>query len=394
MQIMKKRIFIISIIIFSFVILIIQNGCKREDPLPDPEIKKDTAYKPTPYQINIPLYFPTQLNIPADNPMTVEGIELGRYLFYDGRLRGAAGPSDSLMSCGTCHLQQNSFVCGISAKYPNGHPYGVTGILTPHTMLPMINLVWCNTGLLWNGLIRPDNPTVSKRRLEDLVWMGVYAPHEMKSDSNKSIAMIQSIPGYANLFKKAFGTPEITFRRISYAIAQFIRSLISADSKFDRYLKGQVNLTDDERAGFILFVTEEGADCFHCHGGEGNPLFTTNLFYNNAKDSVFNDSRDRFAVTGNPQDHGAYKAPTLRNIEVRAPYMHDGRFKTLDEVINFYSDSLVMSPYVSTLMHKMNQGGAHLTPLQKSQLKAFLFTLTDYTFINDPKLGPPANMPQ
>jgi cytochrome c peroxidase len=224
--------------------------------------------------------------------------------------------------------------------------------------------------------------------------MGIYAPHEMKSDSLRSKAMIQSIPGYASLFKKAFGSTEISFKRISYAIAQFIRSLISSDSKFDRYLRGQENFTDDERAGFILFVTEEGADCFHCHGGDGNPLFTTNLFYNNAKDVVFNDPRDRFAVTGNPTDHGAYKAPTLRNIEVTAPYMHDGRFKTLDEVIDFYSDSLVNSPYVSPLMHKINQGGAHLTPLQKAQLKAFLLTLTDHTFLNDPKFGPPASLPQ
>ncbi len=381
------------LIVIFLCLLLVESGCKREDPLPDP-IKSDTVYKPTPYTISIPLHFPTQLNIPDDNPMTVEGVELGRYLFYDGRVRGASGPADSLMSCGTCHIQQNSFVCGISSKYPSGHPYGVTGILTPHTMMPMINLVWCNTGYLWNGSIHPSNSNVNKRRLEDLVWMGIYAPHEMKSDSNKSKAMIQSIPGYAPLFKKAFGTTEITFKRISFAIAQFIRSLISCDSKFDRYLRGQANLTDDERAGFILFVTEEGADCFHCHGGDGNPLFTTNLFYNNAKDSIFNDTRDRFSVTGNPQDHGAYKATTLRNIEVRAPYMHDGRFKTLDEVIDFYSDSLVMSPYVSTLMHKMNQGGAHLTPLQKSQLKAFLCTLTDQTFLNDAKFGPPVSFPQ
>jgi cytochrome c peroxidase len=376
------------------VLTILLYSCKREEPIIDDGSKKDTSYKATPYQITIPLYFPTQLNIPADNPMTVEGIELGRNLFYDGRIRGASGPADSLMSCFTCHHQENSFECGINSKFPNGRPYGVTGIFTPHTMLPFINLVWCNTGYLWNGIIEPSNTNVNRRRLEDLVWMGIYAPHEMKSDSLRSKAMIQSIPGYASLFKKAFGSTEISFKRISYAIAQFIRSLISSDSKFDRYLRGQENFTDDERAGFILFVTEEGADCFHCHGGDGNPLFTTNLFYNNAKDVVFNDPRDRFAVTGNPTDHGAYKAPTLRNIEVTAPYMHDGRFKTLDEVIDFYSDSLVNSPYVSPLMHKINQGGAHLTPLQKAQLKAFLLTLTDHTFLNDPKFGPPASLPQ
>ena len=115
-------------------------------------------------------------------------------------------------------------------------------------------------------------------------------------------------------------------------------------------------MTPDELQGFILFTTEEGADCFHCHGSDGNLLMTTNDFYNNGLDSVFNDSRDRYAVTGNSMDRGVYRAPSLRNIEVTAPYMHDGRFKTLDEVIDFYSEGLQASPYVHPLMHKSPMG--------------------------------------
>ena len=133
-------------------------------------------------------------------------------------------------------------------------------------------------------------------------------------------------------------------KNISRAIAQFVRTLVSADSKFDKYMRGEVQLSQQELNGFILFTTEEGGDCFHCHGSSGNPLFTTNLFYNNGKDTEFNDPRDRFSVTGDESDHGAYKATTLRNISLTGPYMHDGRFATLDEVIDFYSHQVKMSP--------------------------------------------------
>jgi len=242
-------------------------------------------------------------------------------------------------------------------------------------------------------LIRPENPVVSKRRLEDLVWMGVVATHEMYSDTNKARAALQNIPGYKPLFVKAFGTGNITFELMAKAIAQFIRSIVSCNSKFDKYLLGETSLTASESNGFVLFVTEQGADCFHCHGGEGNPLFSTYLFYNNGKDTVFNDPRDRYAVTGNPADHGAYKAPSLRNCELTGPYMHDGRYTTLDQVIDFYSEGLVGSPYVSPLMHKINAGGAHLTMQQKADLKAFLLTLTDNDLLTNPAYSSPVTFP-
>jgi cytochrome c peroxidase len=259
--------------------------------------------------------------------------------------------------------------------------------------MPLFNLVYQQNGYFWNGLIHPNNPNERKRRLEDVVWMGVYAPHEMYSDSNSAKAAIAAIPGYPPLFKKAFGTEEVTFERMAKAISQFLRSIVSCNSKFDKYLLGQTSLTQPELNGYVLFVTESGGDCFHCHGGDGNPLFSTYLFYNNAKHTVFTDIRDRYAVTGDPMDIGAYKAPTLRNIELTGPYMHDGRYTTLDAVINFYSDSVVWSPSVSPLMHKVTQGGAHLTPQQKADLKAFLLTLTDHDLITNPDYGPPPSLP-
>ncbi len=376
------------LLIISLMIFI--SSCEKDE---EPE----SPYKPTPYEIDIPYGFPTRLNIPEDNPMTEEGIELGRYLFYDGRMSGRTHP-DSLMSCATCHIQENSFECGIDhPEYTGGFTHGITGKPTPHVMLPMINLVWNESGYLWNGLISEDNPDPHYRNIEALVWMGIVAEHEMNSDTNRAKEVIQSIPGYPELFEKAFGSKKVTVKRMGKAIAQFIRTLISANSKFDKYLRGEVQLNASELQGFVLFTTEEGADCFHCHGGSGNPLFTTNLFYNNGKDSLFTgpyeDPRDRYHITGDPQDLGAYKAPTLRNIELTGPYMHDGRFARLDDVINFYSHDLVWSPYIDPLMHHIANGGVQLTPKEKEDLKSFIRTIRDEDFLNNPDFGPPEKFP-
>jgi len=362
----KKILYLLYLCVFIIFI----NACKKETPL------VGNTFAPTPYEIKIPLYFPTQIYIPSDNPMTVEGIKLGRYLFYDGRLGGRNDP-DSMMSCSTCHIQSRSFKNGQTCAY------GITGIPTPHCMMPMINLLWNPYTYLWNGKVN---------KLEDVTWMAIQAPHELNSDTNRAKALIQSIPLYPPMFKKAFGSETVTALNMGKAIAQFVRTLISANSKFDQYLRGEVQLTTQELEGFVLFTTESGADCFHCHGGDQNPLFTTHLFYNNAKDSVFTDTRDRYAVTGNPADIGAYKAPTLRNIELTAPYMHDGRFATLEEVIDFYSEKLVYSPYAHPLMHKLNNGGAQLTPSQKQALIAFLKTLTDYSFVTNPAFSRPDDL--
>jgi cytochrome c peroxidase len=353
----------------------------------------ETAYSPTPYQIKVPKFFPTRMNIPADNPMTVEGVELGRFLFYDGRMSGNTEP-ENMMSCGTCHLQSKSFECGIDhPRFTGGRTFGITGILTPHYMLPMINLVWNESGYLWSGSVSETNSNLSQRNIEDIVGMAVTAPHEFSGDTNKTKALIQSIPGYAELFEKAFGSRTVTMRNISKAIAQFVRTLISSDSKFDKYMRGEQQLSTQELSGYVLFMTEDGADCFHCHGGSGNPLFTTNLFYNNGKDSVFNDPRDRFSVTGDPSDRGAYKVTTLRNIELTGPYMHDGRFKTLEEVIDFYSQGIIWSPYIHPLMHHANDGGIQLTPLEKADLIAFIKTLKDETFLTNPAYSSPGILP-
>ena len=231
------------------------------------------------------------------------------------------------------------------------------------------------------------------RNLEDFTWMAIVAPHEIHGDTARVTALFQSINGYPALFKKAFGSDRVTVKNMGRAIAQFVSTLISCDSKFDRFLRGETNLNNAERTGYVLFMTEQGGDCFHCHGGDGNPLFTTNKFYNNGKDSLFTDPADRFSITGKQEDIGAYKAPTLRNLAFTAPYMHDGRFKTLDEVLEFYNSNLVWSPYINPLMHHIGTHGIRLTPPQLADLKAFLLALTDSSFVVNPAFSVPARFP-
>ncbi len=295
-------------------------------------------YQPTPYELPTPLFFPSVNNIPQDNPMTVEGVALGELLFTEGQEGTPSG-------CAACHHKEYSFEGGPEATLEH--------LGTAHTMLPLINLAWNTTGLGWKSQV----PT-----LEEMVYAAYTDPNEIHADTYEVVRWLQQSEVYPELFKKAFGTDEITFVLVEKAIAQYVRSLVFTDSKFDRYLRGEEQLSQDELNGYRLFITENGADCFHCHGGGSNALFTTNLRYNNGLDA---------------EDHGEFKAPTLRNIALTAPYMHDGRFKTLDEVIDFYSEGVQYSEQISPLMHHVMQGGVQLTEQEKQQLKAFLHTLTD-----------------
>ncbi len=340
--------------------------------------------KPTPYEIEIPYGFPTRLNIPDDNPMTVEGIALGEALFHDPHLCGYTGSNpDSLMSCASCHDRAHNFDLGPdNPRLQGGCPVGRTGKATRHNAMPLVNLVFNHEGYFWNGSIHAQSAN-GRQSIEDIVEMAILADDELCSTEARTLTALRADSRYPEMFAKAFGSEEITLDRIRKAIAQYVRSLVSANTKFDRYLQGKEQLTAQELHGYILFTTEEGADCFHCHGSDGSPLFTTNLFYNNGLDNVFNDPYDRFSVTGADADHGAYRAPSLRNIVVSAPYMHDGRYKTLDEVLEFYNTGLQPSPYVNPLMHHINDGGTLLSPSDIADLKAFLMTLTDEEFLGE-----------
>ena len=358
-SISHKKVFLLLLIATN-----IFYSCKK-----DPPVK--TIKAPTPYNFVIPKGFPTNVNIPANNPLTVEGVKLGHYLYYDDRLSGRADEGKGL-SCSSCHKQINSFENG------TGKGIGVMGIETDNVMLPHINLAWNPGTFAWNG---------GASSIEEDIYGAITLQSEFASTWEKVVAALSAVPEYPAMFEAAFGTKVISKELIAKAIGQFVRSMVSSDSKLDKVLRGEYNFTNSERNGMVLFTTESGADCFHCHGQPSNPLMTTNLFYNNAKDSSFNGIGDRYSVTGNHNDIGAYKAPTLRNVELTGPYMHDGRFKTLDEVINFYREGLVYSEYAHPLMHKVRPPyghGAALNPQQKADLKAFLLCLTDTSYIHNP----------
>ncbi|MDW7691312.1 cytochrome c peroxidase [Flammeovirgaceae bacterium SG7u.111] len=383
--------------------LAIFNACQQDV---NPSTGETEFYLPTPYEFPDMDYFPRNLNIPSDNPMTVEGVKLGRYLFYDGRLSGRTHP-DSLMSCSSCHNQEKGFdFAPVEADqvYPKGLPSATypEGKQTSHTGMALVNLVYNHKGYLWNGFVHEDNELLGSssyqvpadssfhyQNIESLVWMSIAAPHEMNGSIEQTVKTIAGIDSYKPMFRDAFGSEEVNIDRISKAIAQFVRSIVSYRSKFHQYMREEAELTALETRGMELFFSEEG-DCFHCHGG--SVLMTTNLFYNNAKDKSFFDSKDRFAITADVKDKGAYRAPSLINAAVRSPYMHDGRYTSLDEVIDFYSDGLVDTQNAHPLMKQVKRGGVRLNKDDKVALKAFVLSLTDYDLLSDPQYSRPEDL--
>lgn len=307
------------------------------------------------------------MEIPAGNPMTEEGVKLGRKLFFDPILSG-----DSSLSCGGCHLPKASFAD------PNRVSEGINGDLGRRNAPVLVNLGWMDR-TFWDG---------AAASLEEQVFEPVTNPEEMAAEWPAVVKRLRAHPSYPEMFRKAFGTKGIDSVRVARAIAQFERTLISGDSKFDKFQRGEVNLTPAEQAGLDVYMSEDKGDCFHCHGTPSNPLWTDNNFHNNALDETFDDL-GLGGVTGNASDNGLFKTPTLRNLAFSAPYMHDGRFETLDEVIDHYSEGLVHSPTVDPLMKEVDEGGVHLNALEKEKLKAFLLTLSDSAFVKDPRFQDP-----
>ena len=338
--------------------------------------KDKIGYTPTPYELEIPSHFPSMI-IPENNPMTKEGVSLGRMLFYEERLSG-----DNSMSCATCHAPENSFTD------PNHFSTGIDGIAGTRNSMALINLGW-QKFFFWDG---------RAKSLEDQILEPIPNPIEMHQKWKDAVSKLQQDVEYRNMFYKAFGEEGIDSIKVSKAIAQFIRTMISGSSKYDVMYKFENSLllnsvdqsilssvSPEEWAGYDLFKSLNGADCLHCHSGI---LMHINKFSNNGLDATFTD-QGRGAITGSPNDMGRFKIPTLRNIALTAPYMHDGRFGTLDEVIEHYSSELVSSPTIDPLMEHLSSGGVQLDSQEKDLLKKFLMTLTDYSFINNPEFQDP-----
>ncbi len=337
--------------------LLLAEGCtKDKTPVNDFTI--------TPYNLIIPQGFPP-MPIPAYNPTSVEGVALGRKLYYDPIL------SMNARSCSSCHFQELSFSVPI---------IGPTG----NNVLPHINLGWKSNYLWFGGEHQLDHIP-----LADLAEGNVF----LNTNNDTLLERLKNHPQYPELFENAFGIDitEVSMQDrhhyISYALAQFLRTLISANSRFDQYTRHEIQLSPSEINGYIIFNTEKG-DCFHCHG---SALFTDNEPRNNGNDSIFTgNNQGRFIVTNDSNDMGKFISSTLRNIELTAPYMHDARFATLEEVVEFYNSGVKRSPTVDPIMTKPGKEyGLQLTQQEKDDLVAFLKTLTDTSYITNPAFTNP-----
>lgn len=314
--------------------------------------------------LKVPEGFP-QVVLSKDNPITEEGVELGKKLFFDPILS-----KNNNVSCGSCHLQSMSFSDNRKLSV------GTNGENTKFHSMPLFNMAWMNE-FFWNGR--------AKSR-EEQALKPVVNPLEMDLSWTEAVARLQGDSDYPFLFNLAFGTFQIDSTLVAKALVQFEMTLISSNSKYDRFKRGEQAFTLEEEYGYTIFNTELG-DCFHCHMDNG--LVTDNGFHNNGLDTDADLKPGLFEVTNNPDDFGRFKTPTLRNLVFTAPYMHDGRFETIDQVIDFYSDSVQVNQTVDVLMKKAHQGGISLKPDQKAALKAFLLTMTDSTILTNPAYQDP-----
>ncbi len=329
---------------------------------------KEEAYVPITTEndlldFNYPSYFPSLTYDIATNPPTEKGFQLGKRLFYDGRLA-----SDGVISCGFCHIQDFSFT-----HHTHIVSHGVDGALGKRNAQPLMNLAFMDD-FTWDG---------AADHLDLQPMIPITNPVEMNSSFAEILIKLKQDETYVRMFGEAFNGGEITSDRMLKAISQFLLMMISADSKYDKFLRNDgTTLTAAETEGKVIFDQK----CASCHGGT---LFTNQTFKNNglAVDPQYNDiGRER--VTGLTEDNRKFKVPTLRNIEATYPYMHDGRLATLQDVLNHYATGMVDSPTLDPQFRQADGSiGIPLSEDEKTKIITFLKTLTDNNFIFDSRFS-------
>ena len=329
----------------------------------------------TAYTIAKPSTFPNIVDDPT-NPMTVEGIALGRHLFYDSILS-----QDFTISCASCHKQQFAF-----SDFSHAFSKGVHGLFGDRNSMALFNKAWDKGPFFWNGRAK----TLSMQ-----AGMPVVNPKEMNLEWNTALSRLQQSGMYQGLFNKAFGANSINKDNATKAIAQFVKTIVSSGSKFDKFLMNHDSsiFTPQELKGFILFFTDPvmvggirqkgtGLDCFHCHA---TPLMTPEAI-------LYNENR---GLMGNGLGDSVVKTPSLRNLSYTAPYMFDGRIPTLDSAIGHYNSLTFASPNMDKNMFvRRYSNGAiaaqmGLDQSERAALKAFLLTLDDPDFIKNPAYSSP-----
>ncbi len=346
-------VYIVKTYYLSFVVVLFLFGCTDNDD----------AYVNKPLDFTIPSNFPEPAYHVNLNPPTEKGFELGKKLFYDGRLS-----SDGVVSCGFCHIQEDAFT-------HHGHTFshGVGENIGTRNTPSIQNLAFQST-FMYDG---------AANHLDLQPIIPLTSEIEMNGNLSKILGMMKADPSYQSLFKQAFSDGAINTENMLKALSQFMVILTSANSKFDKYRRNEPGgvLTNEELAGFVLFK----AKCATCHATD---LMTDNSFRNNGLtvNPKINDV-GRYRVTERAGDYYKFKVPSLRNVEKTAPYMHDGRFGTLESVLNHYSSGIVDSSTLDPVLKQNGGLGIPLTETEKIQLISFLKTLTDYQYLSDKRFS-------
>jgi len=369
---MKTQSFRLQFILISAIALTVYSCTSDEDPIQDQPVPVTLDETPYPFDSQ---GLPPPTALQDDNPLTVEGVELGKMLFFEPMLS-----KNSIQSCGSCHNQNTGFTD--TARFS----VGVEGLEGTRQAMSVFNMAWHGNEFFWDG---------RSNLLRDQALEPIEDPLEMNESIENVLAKLEASQKYRDQFTRAFGSDEITPEKMGLAMEQFMFSIVSGNSKFDRYQMGLEELTESELRGLELFETEynpffpefSGADCQHCHGG---PNFENDMYMNNGLDTdeeITDIGRE--AATGDPADRAKFKVTTLRNIALTAPYMHDGRFNTLEEVIDHYNEGIKTSATVDLALLATQSQGLMLTEQDKTDLINFLHTLTDENLATNPEYNDP-----
>ena len=360
---MKYKILLIIVCLTAISIV----SCKDDDTEELNGIVQDF----TPYAFSFGS-FPAP-DIAPDNPLTQQGVELGRMLFYEKKLS-----ADGSMACASCHLQEFAFTD------TGTFSIGVRGMKGSRQAMTVFNMAWHGNEFFWDG---------RSHLLRDQSLKPIQDELELDETLENVVAKLSDSQVYKDQFMRAFGSEIITTENMSLAMEQFMNSITSTNSRYDKFLTDTTVFTPSEKRGFRLFSTdynpffpeESGADCKHCHSGFN---FENDRYINNGLDATFTDI-GRGAVTGDLADNGKFKVTSLRNIALTAPYMHDGRFKTLEEVVDHYNSGIVSSPTLDPALEQTREKGLFLTEQDKKDLVAFMQTLTDEDLMINSKYSNP-----
>ncbi len=356
--------------ILVFCVSLVVVSCREIDDVPAGTLP---IYDPTPYALAYgDLPDPV---VPADNPLRIEGVKLGRMLFYEKRMS-----RNGTIACASCHVQANGF------SDIRQFSLGVDSLPGNRQAMATVNLLWNSNEFFWDG---------RAHLLRDQALKPIQDHLEMDETLDKVVAKLGGIQMYKDQFLRAFGSEEVTALRISLALEQFMHSIVSSESKYDKFLRGDLSLSADEERGRVLFFAEynpffpdiSGADCQHCHSGKN---FENDEYINNGLDPeiAFTDL-GREIVTADPNDRAKFKVPSLRNVALTPPYMHDGRFQTLEEVVEHYDNGIFDAPTLHVTLRNTLPNGLQLSAQDKADLVAFLHTLTDEELVANPAYSSP-----